>query len=516
MLPLLSPLVLTAALIPRAQPEKVVGPPEAVLAAGADIQNFPPKDAYTIRYLWEPRDDEKGVQKLVQRFHWNLLSGRAYPGSVYRVVPGLYRIDLVEFGLEKRLGVWEKFINHDFAFTAQAKLLKDASIRQYWPGGRDSSGDYYKRGRYTLRKKAGDVIFLSAPWVDGDAALILKKRTCSEIPVVYGTWALVQSARQLSIRNADEGTGYYDFLGFKSRDDFFDRIGLDEKESMRLYQVWREVVQRSGVSQQSRQVVVYGAVTGPAYGTLDTFDQSKRGQPKRNLRGGEFRHDAEEWFGFNAQGLPVTIAVDAGGVLQSTVPDKVGPNKSPRVVGNDLRIHPNLSCLDCHSGKREWDWLEPVGGWARKHFRPGGPFKLQDPSRKTFLELRDQYLGEFNELLWDGRAKYARAVARITQGTTVFTADQLTDLYVKEWNWYVEEDVTPERAALELGVTKELFLDRLRAWDRVKGGSDLVLSEYLDGGSLTRLEWEDSYAYAQALVRGLYPLDQVKKVKPLP
>lgn len=492
----------------------LAGPPEAVAAAYEDARHLPRHDTVYQRYLWDPTTAVDN--RLVQKFHWNLLSLEGYPGEVRRVSPELLAIDLRDFALDQRAHVWEVFAHHDFVFHSRVKLLKDRDILSYWPGGYDRrEGDSFKRGSYTTHHKAGDVIDVAAPWIDGDVIDPLRALTYSEAPIVFAPWALVQSARQLSLRNVEEGDGYYDFLGIKSRQDFFDLVGLDEKKAYKLMQTWRELVQRSGVSQQSRQVVVYGAITGPVFGTLDTFNQAGAGQPKRNLRGGEFLHDAEEWYGFNPQGLPITPATDAGGVLQASVPDKIGGNNAPLNVGNDLRIHPNLGCLQCHAWKEKHGWLKPVDGWARRHFREGGPFKLQDPDRYTFLELRREYLGEFDQVLADGRIRFARAVTRLTtctdhpRGLSVY---EISQLYGKAWNDYVEEPVTLTQAALELGVTKKVLLDKLVLWNKVKGGSDLVLSEFLDGGTLTRLEWEDSYAYAQALVRGLYPMDEIKKV----
>ncbi len=72
-------------------------------------------------------------------------------------------------------------------------------------------------------------------------------------------------------------------------------------------------------------------------------------------------------------------------------------------------------------------------------------------------------------------------------------------------------------AAREVGVSEKVLLDAIKKHASVKegrGGADLILAGFLDEppDKLSRLEWEDSYALASALVLGVALPEQAKRV----
>ena len=499
-------------------------PAEATLAAYQDILTLPPPQRQHARYLWWPRGggEQDATNLLKARAQLNFLSDQGAMGDPVLVAPGLVRFHVADYGFDKKnkLQVWEKFTRTDVYFHARWKFLADAAVTVYYPAG-DYDGKYFPATATEKNVKAGDTLDRPAPWanppvdigkgIGGFAQDELRRHTYSEAPILYGDWFLVQTARQLSIRNVNEGTGYYDFLGIKNRQDFFRLAGLDEQAAIQLYQEWRAVIAVSDISQQNRQLVLLRGTTGLVWGTLDVFQQKDRGVAKENLRRGEFQADAEEWIAHLANGLPVTgLFKGQDGTAQETAPDKIGGNDSPFNIGRDPRIHVGtLTCLGCHGTDK--DYLKPFDDWVRKSHRAGRAL-LQDPDKRVELELRSNYLRpEIYRHLDRDREDFAFAFRQLTTSKSKpkgMSIAEFTRLYYGWWNQYVEYRDTPITAtvaARELGVPPEKFLQALRRYNDTRGGSDLMLGDFLGEppGQLTRLEWEASYAYAQSIVLGL-------------
>ncbi len=453
-------------------------------------------------------------------YHVHLLSDQGSYGKFAMVSPDVIRIDLRDYGWDRnnKLVVWEQAQKIDYVFTAKIEYLEDAVARVYWPGGTDPKDKkFYAKGSYRTRFKKDSKAFTYAPNIAAADAEGLRKILYTEVPILNAEWFFVQTARQLSISNEVTGFGYYDFLGIKDRQDFFDLVGLDEKKAVKLLAEHRAVVVDSGVSQQNRQTVTLGGTTGPVHGTLDTFVQRGRGIARLNLRRGEFKHNAEEWYGHNPLGLPITIANDDKGVLASTVPDKIGPAKSPLVVGKDTRIHPNL-CMVCH-GLAKNDHLMTIDDWTRKAFTQGEA-ALLDKNKKVQLELQSQYLRDLKSEIEDDRRKYARAVALVTRSKKFpagMTTAQITKLYMELWNREVESPFTVADVARKLGTTEVKFTTNLKRYQITKGRTENIFLDLLKPkGTLPRLDFEESYQFMSTIAAGLSPaeLPQKRKVKP--
>lgn len=513
------------------------GPGEAAAVALVDLEKIAaadkllPKDhvvkygpdAPFMRYFWvstaaKDRDDFLAAFCV----HLNLLSREGVIRWPVAIAPDVLRIDVRDYGWDRgKLAVWEKTAALDFVFHQKAKLERDAVIDQHWPGGASASGKEFERGVYEQNKKAGDVIDVPAVWLPQNATDGLRKLTYSESPVLMAEWFFVQSARQVSLRNKQEGLGYYDFLGLQTRDDFFSLTGTDPDVAKRVLAHWRAVVTKSGISQQGRQVVALGSHARRVWGTLDTFTQQAKGVPQRNLREGEFSHDAEEWYGFLPNGLWVTFLSNNKGEAAESAPDKIGPDDSPLNRGRDHRVHANLSCVRCHSADK--DMLRPIDDWVRRTFRKGGPLSLTDPDKRTAQELESQYLRDLEELIGDDRALYARWVKRATTSAAHpegLTALAVGKLYAEAWSRYADEDVSLEDAARELGCEPKKLADGIRRHAQApnRGATDLVLSSFIDNPpqKLRRLDWEDSYQLAMTLSLGVAPAELPKDVKVAP
>jgi len=473
-------------------------------------------EAKFYRYLWIP-EDEKHREEFVTvlYYHVHLLSDQGSYGTFTMLAPNLIRIDVREYGWDKRFDVWEKSANIDRFFHAKKVFLEDAyevvrGPARFNPKLKKMMPGVLRR----VRKQAGTKVADVAPTLPREEMDGLRKILETESPILNAEWFFVQTARQVSIRNTEDGFGYYDFLGIKDRNTFFKLVGVHEDEAVKRFRELREVVTRSGISKQNRQVLRLGAISGGVWGTLDTFDQSGKGVAKSTLKRGEFKHNAEEWYGPNPLELPITFLSDDKGVKQGTAPDKVGGDKSALNIGNDPRIHVNL-CMRCHGVNK--DHLQPIDGWARKRFAPGKA-KLQDEDKATLLQLQSQYLRDLNESLDADRLKYSRAVAKVTRSKKHplgMTVAEATKAYIGALNRYVEEEVTLAKAARELGVTPARFTQALRAYQAKKGRTENILADFLDDppGSIPRLDWEDAYQFAATLCAGVAPAEILQRGK---
>lgn len=499
------------ALLIAAAPAKEIGSPaRAVTLAHADCVKLPREDQPYARYLWVSSEEKHRDDFLiVLSFHCNLLSTQGKLRHPTLVAPDLVRLDVRDYGWGKRLFVWEQLGKVDVYFHQKMKVFQTTSRRVYWPGGIDpdqKDGKEYKRSSYQLEKPAGRTFDIPSLWLPQKEIDALRAMTYSESPVLMAEWFFVQTCRQVSIRNKQEGAGYYEWLGLKKRDDFFALTGTDEKLAALLFREWRAVVDKSGISQQNRQIVRLGAVSNAVWGTFDTFSQKSSGNAKRNLKRGEFIHDAEEWYGFLPNGLFVTFLSDKNGVAQESAPDKIGPDDSPLRIGRDARVHANLSCIRCHGADKEM--LKPINDWARRTFRSGGVLRLADKDKKVILELESQYLRDLDRLLERDRKDYSDAIREATTSKKHpkgLTSAQISKLYGEAWNRYVESPVKLADCAREVGCSSAKLSASIKAHAHSRGLGDLILSALIDepAQDLSRLEWEDSYALAVSAAIGI-------------
>ena len=498
------------ALLAVAAPLHTYDPVGAVRAADSDAARLTPGDAPYQRYLVLPHKDEDLPRaRLVQKLHWNKLSRHKSMGTPTQVSPRLLRIDLRDYKLPAT--VWEQFAAHDVYFHSKKTYVVESVIQQYWPGGVDPKDKkHYARGAVKVTVGKGGSVDAPAYYLPQEMMDRLRACLITEVPIVNAQWALVQSARDISIRNQREGAGYRDFLQFQNRDEYFDLVGIDKKETNKRLLELRAFVPVSGISQQGRFAESANGVGGWGMFTLDTFREQGRGVGKRNLRRAEFVPDAERHIFPLPNGLPGNALFDGKGLSQDSAPDQLGPDDSPHRVGKDGRVHNGISCERCHGARNKaWEYVIPLKDWARKHFTKGRA--LTDPDKKVELELRAQFLEDIERPLKLARENFRHAYGKAT-GLSVYEA---CTLYCQEWNDYVERPVTLEVASRELGTTPEKFLLALKAYQKVKGQIDNVLAGFLDDSPepLTRLEWEDTYQFAMSILLGIVPPDIARKQK---
>ncbi len=503
-LSLLWPLLLS--LPAPAAPTAPPSPGDAVALAARDVVKLRPDDRPFARYLWvvEPSPAARRVWKL----HQNLLSRYAEMTDVVPVAPWLWRIDLRDPAWDP--ATWENAGASDPFFHTRVKLTRDTVLRSVWPGGKDATGRFFKRQKYDKPRKAGERVVVGAPWLPPAELNLLRFAVFSESPVLMAEWLFAQSARQRNLLNKDDhGVGYYDFLKVKDRDDFFGLIKLNVKDSAAFGRDMQAALEKSGVSPQNRQMLRQLAVGGAAWVTLDTDRQQGRGVALRNLEPGRFRHNAEEWYGVLPNGLPVTFLSNDKGVRQNFAPaDSHGfADRSSLNESNDTRIHVNLACWRCHAGQVLKDFRDDV----RRQFKAGGWLLLGSTDRERDLLFRRLYFSDVYKALARDRKDFQDAITLATRLNPAdprdagLTAQKAAAAYARAFHRYADDDVTPARAARELGVTAPVFLAALRHYARPLGLptlADVPLSRYLadEPMPLSRLTWEDSYPLAQSIL----------------
>jgi hypothetical protein len=467
--------------VPDAVPHAV-----AVTVAASDIAKVHLEDQPFQRYLFN--EDQNELWSRVWQLHMNLLSRESETARVTVMRPYLWRIDLRDMRWDP--GVYENALNQDVYFHRKVVLEKDTTITLYYPGGdagkEHGEGKRFKRQEYTESHKKGDVVVVHQPHLPLLELDALRKATYSEVPILRSDWLFAFSARQRSILNEDNhGLGYYDFLQLPDRAAYIKLIDLDvkdPKEQSPFGREFRSALEKSGVSQQNRQIVRFPARGGGAWVTLDVATQRDRGIALDNLRPGEFDHKAEEWYGPLPNGGPVVFTSNEKGVRANVVPgDLFGIHDTS--ASNEARsavIHPIVSCNGCHAGKVLRDFKDDV----RKANRPGTWLafgtagKKSVSSRELALEFKRLYFSDVYKVLADDQVKFQEAIQRHTRLDEAdptdkgLTAEVAMRAYARAFHAYATDDVDVDRAARELGVKTSVWLAALRWYAAPGPGSE--------------------------------------------
>lgn len=502
-IPILLMLSVAPAFVPAAPDvviRDVLSPRLAVAAALADLDAQNSDDQPFHRYLYLPIGEETFFPAL--RLHVNLISREAQLAYPKQVIPGLWRVDLRDYQWNAK--VFEKLADIDpyFHRKQDQAVIETVEVdvdQQY--GYTDAYGKWHDTEirREKQKKQIKRVVSKNLLYVPNGATQLagLALLTQSKVPIVRADWFLVQSARQISLNNKQTGAGYYDFLELRNRDDYFKLIGENENEAVRLQSEVRAVVSESGISAQNRQIVQTGVIQGKHWTTLDVFDQSGAGVAINHLRRGEFNHDAEEHYAPLANGLPVTFLCDAKGVRQDSAPDKLGGNKAPLNTSADLRIHVNLSCMQCHGAA--------VLMGVQDDVRPvyTGKLKTLSKDKNVDLELRRQYGQNLNNKLDKDRNDYQEVFSR----TTGKSVKDTINLYSEAFTGYAYKRVDLKTAATEFGVSEQGLLKGLKDAAQRLGAGDFRTDPFLKEPpiSIPRLNFEDAFQDTQDRLYGVLP-----------
>ncbi len=425
-------------------------------AALADARKLGPA-AVGVRYLtiYNVPEARRIELRQVIDFATNSLSREAEIVRTQLVAPTLLRLNIFNYGYDPK--VWDKLATVDPFFHVQLKIVKGAIAQHYFSAQTGS-----KAGWYAAQAQSDVTVAAIAPWLPAADAAELVALTQTAAPILRADWWF----SQVFIQAGRKGTGYYDFLGVKSRDDFDKLIGFNRKESQRVKKETAAIVARSGVSNFPRQVFAEQAVTGPRFETRDVLDDNKDARNPLRQLDDAFRHQAEETYGHLSNGLYAFHLSDDKGVQQETAPDKIGSDKT--APGNDGRIHVGVSCCRCHV-----EGLRAIRDWGRQVF--SGPLKLSSPDPEKLRRLQQLYLGELQEKVDDSIRVYVRVLSR----TNGLTPEANAKAVGRAWESYIERDVLPKDVAAEFGMEEKAYLTILRAAFKANPLADPVLAAHL-------------------------------------
>ncbi len=495
--------ILSVLLMILPSPVLALTPERAVREALADADAQAAEDQPFYRYLFHPGTVDEIVAFIpALRLHVNLLSREATLAYPVQVVPGLFRVDLRSYQWDAR--VFEKLADIDPYFHRKNEVEVEVVVEvveivqqeygHYDVYGRWQTTEYRpeKVVRKIKKKEKRVKTILYVPQGAGQLAslaLLLQ----SNAPIVRADWFFVQSATQLSLNNQQTGVGYYDFLGLKSRDDYFKLIGLDERVAARTE--IRAVINKSGVATHNRQVVQRGATTGPEWSTLETDNQSGRGIAINNLRKNEFLHIAEERYGHLPNGLWVVIACTDQGVLQAVVPPQIAGDRSENNKSNNPQVQVGISCVRCHRGSV----LMPFEDDVRKLYT--GRLGVGFNDRNVQLELDRNYKTNITRVLNRDTGDYQDVLQAVSRLKPKDAADAYSDAF----NKYAYEDLTLDQMAKEFGVPGVALRKALKDGVTRLGFSDFRFDPYLADtpGTVGRLTIEDGFQDLQDVLYGI-------------
>lgn len=428
-----------------------------VVAALADARKLDPITAASTHYLsfaWVPERDRAEWVTVVTLWA-NNLSREADFARLRRVTPTLYAVLREEYGWKAE--TFNALADADPYFHVQLKVAKGGTGPWYYP-----KKDGRRAGYQMMPMDRAGLVTALAPWLPVTETAELVALTQTPAPILRADWWFSQAGIQFQ----RVGTGYYDFLGLKDRKDFDALIEFDRKKSQGIKREVAGIVARSGVSNLPRQVFRLQALTGGRWETRDRITNNKdAGNALRQLDG-DYKHEAEEIYGFLPNGLFVFFLCDANGVRQDSAPDGIGFDAT--TPGRDGKIHVGVSCVRCHT-----EGLRPINDWARQVY--SGPLALASPDPIQHRRLVQLYLGELESYLTDDAAAYAKRLKRLTE----WTPEQAAKAVGRSWAWYVERDVVPADGAREFGIAEEVYLAKLRAYFKANQLNDPVLASHI-------------------------------------
>jgi hypothetical protein len=314
------------------------------------------------------------------------------------------------------------------------------------------------------------VVVTDGGWVGLDVA--------AEVRRLSGSIGAVMRLDQFVAVATNTGAGgfYYELARVPEQErEFLAAIGVDAKLVGALRGDLGANVIRSGVTQKLRRVVRRQGPLGGAWQTYDVARNTAERDPLRNPFG--FEYDAGEHIAARANGLHWFALYDQKGKRQETVPDAIGKDASD-VHGSGI-IRPMVSCVRCHVEAG----LRPVANDQRELLE--GQVALYAERPEDADRLTGFYGGDLEKRLWRDREDYEQAVRAATDG---MSGREVADSLSRMVWWFVDELVTPERAARELGVTVD---EMQQAW---RGARDVVLLALAAGTSVQREQWEAAFA----------------------
>ncbi len=495
-------------------------PASAVEDAYADCQKLPPDVAAHALYLWLGDVPPKDVQNLVALTRYQLNAVSTTPDLVQAVLvpPLLLRVDRRDPGPAFDVAL-QKSADFDPIFHLQVEAAEYTDEpRKVSTGGdgyskwvRNDAGDWVKPDTVsktvrvkTASKKRSVMAQRHVPdcpdcrgWLPDRETEGLCLLTQSRSPILSAQWLLARLSRQLSLNNKDEGTGYYDFQGIKSRDDYFKILHVHNDDDVHVFR--GVFIPGFSLNQNGRGVEGIDALFGKRWVSLDPNAPDGDRNVAQQLKRGDLVHDAEEHIAPGPNGIEKDLLCTDKGVIQPTAPDFISGISNPSYGGTDLRIHVWLGCKECHAKQI----LLPLAHeWARHTFV--GPIKLQSPDYQVNKDFQSQL---FSDL--DGERLFSAALMiRAEEQVSGMKIDALCTAFTGAWKSYAVTPLTADDVGRCHGVDGKMLtaaVQRYYAAHPVEGIAP-ALTPLLDPkGMLPRQTSEEFYAVVESYLWSAKP-----------
>ncbi len=451
------------------------------------------------RYLWVGDLPDKEWPVFIQqlRYKLNTVSTEADVVQVYAVAPDLIRFDVRDPGPAFTVA-FEKTADVDPIFHLQVEVEEAVEYGHYGRDGRWVTTRTEKSKKTKKSVMAAQVIE-DCPscrgWLPTQESAGLLLLSGSRSPILSGLWLWARLSRELPLNNREDGTGYYDFLGWTDRDAMFRTIRFHEDDSIAAGRLLRAVVEAgdSGVAQNGRHVWEEWATTGPAWRTLDVDETDGDKNVVHNLKRDELTAVAEEWYVTLPNGIPGTGLFQAkDGKRQNTAPDFIGGDGDPGYGGQDLRIHVGtLSCADCHGVSV----LRPIRDFVRLNF-DSPRHLLQSPDYR----IEKDFNREFFRSIEKERAKSAAAFIEAMQDVSGLEIGKLVSSENRMWLLYANTPLDAEAVGRLMGCDEKTLVAALKAVND-RGGVDPILFPLLRKGKINRRSVEEFSPTIHAILR---------------
>ncbi len=479
-------------------------PALAVTNAFADTEKLPADIASNAGYLWIGDLPEKEWPQFKQqlRYKLNTVSTEADVVQIYDVAPDLIRFDRRDPG-PAFAKAWEKTDVVDPVFHLQVEVEEAVEYGHYGRDGKWVTTRTEKSGKKVRKSVMAAQEIVDCPscrgWLPSTETAGLLLLTQSRSPILSGLWLWARLSRELPLNNREDGTGYYDFLGWTDRDAMFRTIRFHEDDSIAAGQLYRAVVEAgsSGVAQNGRHVWEEQATTGKAWKTIDVDQTDGDKNVVHRLKRDELEGVAEEWYVGLPNGIPGTGLFEAKtGKRQNTAPDFIGGVSDPGYGGQDLRIHVGtLSCADCHGVSV----LRPISDWVRANF-DSPQHLLQSPD----YQIEKDFNREFFRSIEKERAKSAAAFVEAMQDVSGLEIGKLVDAESKMWRLYANTPLDADAVGRLMGCDEKTLVAALRQVND-RGGVDPILFPLLRQGKINRRSVEEFSPTIHAILRDYTP-----------
>ncbi len=250
---------------------------------------------------------------------------------------------------------------------------------------------------------------------------------------------------------------------------------------------------RSPVALHNRRLIRYPSLTGYWWESQDHLSDFDEDNIIDNLE--VSKHDAGEFIWTLANGLQAYYIADGQGNAVQVVPAAIAQDYE--TTARDKQIYSARSCVGCH-GLGINAFTDDVSSMINSK-----SLKLETYDRNNQQRIEDRFLTNLADTISKDQARFGEAVSKACNLKPEVVAHEFRRMTVQ----YLDQPITPEMAATELGIPVE-DLGKLSAPYRRKRILLATFAALLARQGISRQAWEDLLGDAIAIV------NQVEAVAP--